>query len=701
MWRGAGWVAAFLGIFVFLVVWRQAYLFSPPYWDAATGLWTDAAYLADSNFAYSALELARSKAHSLPANTVIAQTVLATIMRFAPAQAILVWHLMNLATAAVVVLLLVVLLYARIGWAAATLLASIALFTPLFSAQLEQLGSQMPMCALCVASILLLSRGRWVLSAVLVATAMLVDTMAVTLTIGISIYLMTARWQSRARAIGPLLGFASLSCAALLLGWSLTTNIEEISPTRYEIVMGGWVYIARFWTPDVAAMILLACMAGVLLFWPTDSLQRPNVEVYDSARIAWCVLCVSVVWLSFADVMPPDLTLCVVLSIVVLGAAFMRPGQLRLPGWLFAIALLIFHVFNQDGQYYPAPSMLHGPEFSRTGSALSRSLEYRRDHRANIEAVRMIALQRDSVPVIAASPLTHFLALPRLGYVDEPIEGFSLQPVVQATIHMVDFRSTVVSWPANAIYLVTGNPYYCDSPPMVLTGPSDKDAILYRNNEPSPLVVFRRQSSGEAHRDDLSDWVFKRFSVFATVYHRAMARAVIDEHRGQIDRAVSELEKELTFSPVNAELHIALTGLLLKEGHEDRAVTELMAVLQRNSNHVEANLQLGILRLKQNRIDEAVPLLEKALELGPDRADVHFFVAAAFARQGRIELAIKHLVISLAIDPENDGCHFNLGLLYSKQGNREAAIEHFRETLRLHPDFPAARQQLEKLGVSR
>ena len=698
-----GWAAALVSIFLALAVWRHAYLDSPPYWDDATGLWADAAFLADTSFDYTALAQARAKAGSLPETTVVAPTLLAAIMIAAPSQAIVVGHLIVIAAAAAVALLLVALLRNPAGWPAAVMLALLFMVTPLVSAQVEQLGSQLPMCALCLLSLWLWGRGMWKSSVATAGFAILVNTMAIVLPIAVVVYLLfklfgtSRQWASSAgwRAVGPqLIGYTSLTAAAMLLiAWLGANGNGAPDPTRYEIAMGGWLYVARFWTPEVVGVILLALLAGTVFLGRKSTVT----ESRRLAMVAWLALVAMVAWLSWQDVMPDDLPLAVALSGLVFGSVLMASRRLRPLAWVVAAGLLVFDGLNQYGRFYPAPTLLHGAEFARTGSALSRSLEYRHDHRANLEAVRSAVRQSHGDPVIAAAPLTYFLAQPRLGYVNKPVAGFGLQSVVAAGHRMRDIHGSLVSWPRSAIFVVSSNPYYFDSPRLVLTGPGDGDEIFYRDAEPSPLVVFRRQWPAGASQETVSAWLFERFSMYATVYYRAMSRAVIYERRGQAERAIAELEREARFSPDNTELHLALADLLHKQGQTDRAAVELASVLQREPNQVEANLQLGILRLEQNRVDEATPFLDRALKNDPDRAEAHFFVAAARARRGKLDEAIQHYERSLKIEPRNADGHYNLGLLFLKKRNRSQAAQHFRQALRIRPDFTAAKQKLSQL----
>lgn len=692
-WR---WTAAFIGVFVLLFVSRFGSLLSPPYWDAATGPWTDAAYLADSGFDYAGLSLARTQDESPPSDTIIVPTLLAILMCVLPSLAIPIWHLLIFVATTVVVVLIVSLLRRRTGWSAAIVMALVLFFTPLFSAQVEQLDTQLPMCSLGLASLFCLSRGRWVTSVLLAGLAIVVDIAAIGLIIGATVFLATLWWQSQKAVLRPLFVYAGLLVFVLWIAWGLYAATPSPDPAHYDVRMGSWLYIARFWTPEVGLWIVISLLAGISLWMFDYQPDGSKGEIYDAAKLAWCGLVASVIWHSIGEVTPADLPLVVALATVVSGAVFLSRGRLRAVGWSVAAVMLVFNIFNQHGRFYPSPAIVHGPEFARTGSVLSRSLEYRQDHEANIEAVQAIVQHANGEIIVVAEPLSNFLALPRLGYVEESVAGISLRLVVQAEPKMISFRSAIIAWPADAVFVVTANPYYHESPPLVITGPSESDEILYQHETPAPLTVFRRR---EGTGPQIStEWLFERFLVYATVNHRAMAQAIVLEHGGQIDRAIDSLEEELRYSPSNAEVRVALAKLLIKQGSTDRAREELDLVLQEAPYNADANLQVGILNLQQSRVDDAVAELQKVLEVSPDKDEVHFYLAVAYAQLGQLDTSIDHLARAIQIEPNNASYQFNLGLLYIQQGNRVKASEQFRQAMRLDPEFTEARQQLQQLG---
>ena len=695
-----GWTIVFVAVFISLLVWRHAYLDSPPYWDAATGLWTEASFLADTNFDLAGLKSAKSETAISSDDSIVAAAFLALLMQAAPSHAIVVSHVVVFFSAAAIVVLVMSSLQPRVGWFSAILMGFIVLFAPLFSAQVEQIGTPLVMTGLVLLALRLLVRGRWFTSSLVMLAAVQINTAAMPAILGILIYLAFQLRNLTNQAAKPFLGFCTLLVVTILLNWWSPPTATQESPTRYAIAMGGWDYVARFWAPDVALSMLLSLAVGLLLFREHGESTPENATSYSLAfaRLSWCVLVASVVWGAFHELMPPDLTLSVALMAIVFGAAALASGPLKVPATVLAVGLLVFQISNQHGRFYPDPAILHGPEFARTGSALLRSLEYRVDHRANIEAVKSLVERGNGRPVISGAPLTHFLSIPRLGYVEKPVQGYSLQPMVQASPNMALVNSALVAWPDDPIYLLSANPYFYDSPAVLLTGPTENDTIIYRDGETAPLIAYHPMKH-ESTEETLS-WVLDRFSLYASVYHRALSRAIIYEHRGELDKALGILEEELNLSPANSEVRVALAKLLLKQGDFERAKKELALALQHTPQHVEATVQMGLLRLKQEQLEEAVELFEHAIEESPDRADVHEYLAAAMTRQGRFEEAIKHLTISLGLEPDNPDTHFNLGILNTQIGNKAVAIEHFREAIRLRPDFRAAQQALSQLEAT-
>jgi tetratricopeptide (TPR) repeat protein len=74
----------------------------------------------------------------------------------------------------------------------------------------------------------------------------------------------------------------------------------------------------------------------------------------------------------------------------------------------------------------------------------------------------------------------------------------------------------------------------------------------------------------------------------------------------------------------------------------------------------------------------------------------HSNIGLFFARQNMPEKAIKHYEDALLLDYGDAEIHNNLGILMMHQGDSTRALVHFQEAISINPDFPAARQNMEK-----
>lgn len=225
-----GTVLGWLGVFLLFVVARWSVLFDPPTWDlAARGLWIEASFLADSGFDYARLrdvEQNPIRGGAKVYMTSILPTLLAVIMRAtkSPADAFLAYHLFTMACAAGVIVFVFALLRQLVGGVAAALAAGAVLTTPLFSAQADLLGMELPLLLCALGCAQAMTTERFLLAATLATLGSLVKFSGAIVTIACIIYLavMTGMAFARGREERWRFGLGlAVMVAALALQWAV------------------------------------------------------------------------------------------------------------------------------------------------------------------------------------------------------------------------------------------------------------------------------------------------------------------------------------------------------------------------------------------------------------------------------------------------------------------------------------------------
>ena len=107
--------------------------------------------------------------------------------------------------------------------------------------------------------------------------------------------------------------------------------------------------------------------------------------------------------------------------------------------------------------------------------------------------------------------------------------------------------------------------------------------------------------------------------------------------------------------------------------------------------------QLGAIYESLGKRAEALAEYERALELVPGNLAARINYANVCLRLGRFEEAIDNYREAQRIEPDSERIHYNLGVAYYQQMKWGEAANEWRRTLELNPNFPQARQSLDKV----
>ena len=172
----ARWLAAWFVLTAALAAWRHETLHWPPYWDCTIGLWTEANFLAETDFDYHRLRYEEKSVWQGGAKSYVISvlpSLIALGMRsIESTEALLiVAHLISLACAAAILLLVYGLARGVVPRWPAVLVAAAVLTTPLFRVQVDMVGMELPMTALALAAAGCLVRQRFFVAAALAMAA--------------------------------------------------------------------------------------------------------------------------------------------------------------------------------------------------------------------------------------------------------------------------------------------------------------------------------------------------------------------------------------------------------------------------------------------------------------------------------------------------------------------------------------------------
>jgi len=778
-------MVATLIVFLLIVLVRRSIIDAPPYWDHAIGLWTEANFLAETRFDYHRLWTAEKPIWQGGARcylTSVLPTLVAGLMCLMPTarSVLVVCHLLTFLAAAASLVLVYVLLVPHVGrWAA--LLTSTAVGTnPLFSTQVDMVGMEIPLALLVLLTVYFVVHQRFPAAAMagLLAFGMkasgIIATAAIVAYTGM-VLLFDARTASQPRrrvyvtALLVNLVVLAFELAAILAAGHVASQLVASHRTR-----APGLGMMLFWSPDVLFILLAVAIAiaiGVAKQIRRDASPLSGQSALDrwwraASRlladepltvIASLMIVATLISISRVILLPRYLVMAVPLVFMLAGICLFRGRTDR--RWPAGVAglLVLVNLLNWNGQLYPNQAWVietafdveDGAGYARTGAFLERSHEYLADHRANIAAVKRLVEQQHGVPpgaepVIVGTPLIHFLAFPRLGYVPYPLQGFAANPFTDFVDNFPPATPEVLqSLPRRPVIIFVGNTFYRLANTFQIPPPGDGDEPLYDDHQPSPLIVYRKGwPKGPPNDERLARWYVERMWPHDLLEERAMHQAEALSDTGHLGLAIKLLRSAAERRPSNVRLRLELSSRLQAAGDRFRALAEGMSALAITGavavsgeyddlGNASAFDDRGFRRLRQGdvtgaagcflaaakrfpsdsferfasgvthlylgQLDKAVEELRAAIEFEPQRGIIHEYLGRALLRQGRFAEAAAALKTATAEEADAAEAHYFLGLALARQQRFRAAVDQFQRAVALRPGFKAASEKLARL----
>jgi tetratricopeptide (TPR) repeat protein len=609
-WRtGWKWLVAVLVIGLALGAWRREIIDSPPYWDFAIGLWTEANFLAETGFDYAALWYDEKPIRDGGAHcyiTSVMPTLLALAMSVgSPREVIVGYHWFTFFCAAIVLCQMVAILRSQVPATAAALVAVAVVTTPLFNVQVDMLGMEIPLTVCALAAMQFALTGRYGLAAVAGTAAFLVKATGVVVTAAtvafLSLYWFVEHDADSRRRVGRGVFWNVLALALQLLVVKWGGHIDsQLVPGHRSGAIG--LLSTPYWSPD---LVILAGIAVVASLWQVARWWRAEAEYVGSQRLAktlqrcirempvavysWILIVGTCLAITRIILLPRYLLLVIpflYFILVLLSVRFPVAKRSLMPG---LATIVVLNLLGLDGRFLvPIPEVLErqfgvdGQLFARTGGLLERSREYLADHQANVAAMRAVEAAAGDDPIVAGGPFAHFLALPRLGYVTESLRGYAVNGFSDRISQFRDVTpGLLVEAPHQALFVIVGSTFYHHSNRLEMPAFEAGDELIFDDGQASPLQVFRKswdeQASGQSA---IQDWYLSRIWPRASQVDRALYLAAFRGQAGDIARALFEIESALEDLPQHPRLERAHAELKLREGDLANAVASAVAAVR-------------------------------------------------------------------------------------------------------------------------
>lgn len=594
----ARWLVGLFGVFVFLLAWKARQLDSPPYNEYVEAIWTEAVFLAETDFDYRRLffEESQIEAGGVRSYSVcIMPSMMAVLIRsFSPRVSIILYHLFVLACASLVI----TWTYSRLRrhvppvWA---LGATAGTFTiPLFNTQLEMLGLELPVTVGVLLVARFIDARRWVPAALASGLCFFLKPSAAPIipaTFAYMVLVLAVRRRPFRTADRSL--YAGLITSAIV-AFGVALAIRFGTRGAHIVASEWWtapLVTVFFWflmSPYFFILIPILAIRALAIYFPNTKARRGPIRTpirwLRRARGAFRV----------GSARRPDLVFAWLFTVFLLGASLLFlftarylvaalpmtaviladaivPRRGRATFGVVILALLLVHNVTGAGGALLLPLFPHDV---RTWSFPERSLEYRSDHASTIAAARYLETAHTGEPVLVGKLFTHILSSPAFGFVSAPPIGYTVMDHYSLgrfrnLLHLLEDRP-----PSILIVSATTGEYRFPEP-----GPADE--ILYHDNLTPPLVIYRKRFPPEepaAHETFVRELLARNVNPFLS------CSVVASTGNGELGE--EELTRRIARAAINQDLRrwLATTFAQLGDPLAARATERAIETVEQSAN---------------------------------------------------------------------------------------------------------------------
>jgi predicted Zn finger-like uncharacterized protein len=154
---------------------------------------------------------------------------------------------------------------------------------------------------------------------------------------------------------------------------------------------------------------------------------------------------------------------------------------------------------------------------------------------------------------------------------------------------------------------------------------------------------------------------------------------------GQLDEAVTELEKAKEDDPRSINIPITLGAVLYEKNDLAGAEKNLMLAIGREPSNHEALYYMAMVKAKRAEYTGAIDQMKLAVEKAPQRADYHYALGDIYRKAERVTEAIEEWKETIKRDPNHADAYEALGRAYLDAGKVDEAIPALDSALAVDP----------------
>ena len=181
----------------------------------------------------------------------------------------------------------------------------------------------------------------------------------------------------------------------------------------------------------------------------------------------------------------------------------------------------------------------------------------------------------------------------------------------------------------------------------------------------------------------------------------AMAQAASAFREGSLEVAVQHLKVAIELAPNSAEAHRILGRVYLADQQYDKGLDEVGIAVRLNPRDERARLALTDALVETGRYPAAERALQETIAAFPGSGRAHYAWGRLHQRQGQYPEAVREFDKAVTFGPlvGLNSLYQTIGALHVDQQDFEAAIDAYAKRADVHPNDPAAHQDLGRTYV--
>lgn len=166
------------------------------------------------------------------------------------------------------------------------------------------------------------------------------------------------------------------------------------------------------------------------------------------------------------------------------------------------------------------------------------------------------------------------------------------------------------------------------------------------------------------------------------------AMGMIYDNEGNINKALSEYKKALTYDDTSSFIHTRIGAAYLLKNKPEEAIYHLSIAKKHSPGNAKVHVLLALIYTSQKKFEDATREYQEIIKLKPGSVEALTSLADLYVIQEKMEEAAG--VYEKLLETEEDlspSLHFNLALIYSRIGKLDSAADELKTVIELKPDY--------------